>query len=294
MKAIDIDGLNLERSNLSVDVRDTCAFLTSLAMRSEGSPGFDGMGSGLAERLECLAQICEQLGLSPIPLSAHFGASKLEKLLLGDFLKLLSRACREGIIEAAHLDMVEDLHALERGLGLDEDECTDVALDLSSFVDALENRRIFDFLFVDPLRAELVRVDDELWGEVSDVLLDHGRDGMSEETAMWVVRKHLGENLEASDEELRRAVRVCLQDLDPVCAPEDYTMLSYIEASLEGVEGEGLRRRMKEIVDHPENVHRMQEAFDEVGLGDEGRALLRASMGLFAREWLADRGIVWA
>lgn len=293
MKAIDIDVLDLGRSDLSVDVRETYAFLMSLAMRSEGSPRFDGMGSGLAERLECLAQMCDQLGLSPVPLSAHFGASKFEKLLLGDLLKLLSRACREGIIEAAHLDMVEDLHALERGLSLDEPEHADAALDLSSFVGALEDKRMFDFLFVDPLRAELIRVDDELWGEVSGILIDHGRDGMSEETAMWVVRKYLGEDLEASDEDLERAVRVCLQDLDPVYAPEDYTMLSYIEASLGDVEDECLRRRMKEIVDYPENVHRMQEAFDEAGLGDEGRALLRASMELFAREWLDRQGVSW-
>lgn len=289
METISIGDLDPSQS-LSVDVWDTCAFLKSVTMRGEGSDGEDG---GMADRFVYLARVSEQLGISVVPLTVRLGGGSFKAILLGDFLMLMSGACREGNLEAAHLDMFEDLHALERGLSLDEDEHADVALDLSSFVGALEDKGIFDFLFVDPICAELIRVEDELWGEVSGILVDHGRDGMSEETAMWVVRKYLGEDLEASDEELRYAVRVCLQDLDPVYAPEDYTMLSYIEASLGDVEDECLRRRMKEIVDYPENVHRMQEAFDEAGLGDEGRALLRASMELFAREWLNRQGIAW-
>ena len=293
MKAIDIDEIDIARSELSIDVRDTCAFLTSVAMRSEGSPEFDGVGGGLEERLERLAQVCGQLGLAATPLTACYKTNGMERLDLADFIRLLARACREGVIEAAHLDMVEDLHALERGICLEDEDSADKRLGLSEFVDALEDRMFFGFLFVDPLRAELLRVDDEAWDGASEVLLDHGRAGMSEETALWVVRKHMREEVEVSDEELTLAVRACLLDLDPVRAPEDYTMLSYIEEALEGVEDGDLRARMKVIVDCPENVHRMQEAFDEARLKEEGRALLRASMEIFAREWLDGQGIAW-
>lgn len=294
MKTVDVEKLDLKKDSLIVDVRETCTFLTYAAMHSESSPEFGGVGGELSERLALLREMCGQLGLTSVPLETREGGFSGEKLLLGDFLGLLVRACEDGVIEAAHLDMVEDLHALERGLRLDEDECDNAALDLSEFVDALEDRMFFGFLFVDPLRAELLRVDDEAWDGASEVLLDHGRAGMSEETALWVVRKHLREDVEASDEELALAVRACLLDLDPVRAPEDYTMLSFIEEALEGIEDGDLRARMKVIVDCPKNVHRMQEAFDEAGLEDEGRALLRASLELFACEWLADRGIVWA
>lgn len=294
MKTVDVEKLDLKKDSLIVDVRETCTFLTYAAMHSESSPEFGGVGSELSERLALLREMCGQLGLTSVPLETREGGFSGEKLLLGDFLGLLVRACEDGVIEAAHLDMVEDLHALERGLRLDEDECDNAALDLSEFVDALEDRMFSGFLFVDPLRAELLRVDDEAWDGASEVLLDHGRAGMSEETALWVVRKHLREDVEASDEELTLAVRACLLDLDPVRAPEDYTMLSYIEEALEGIEDGDLRARMKVIVDRPKNVHRMQEAFNEAGIGEEGRALLRASMEIFAREWLADRGIVWA
>lgn len=294
MKTVDVEKLDLKKDSLIVDVRETCTFLTYAAMHSESSPEFGGVGGDLAARLALLREMCGQLGLTSVPLETREGGFSGEKLLLGDFLGLLVRACEDGVIEAAHLDMVEDLHALERGICLEDEDSADKRLDLSEFVDALEDRMFFGFLFVDPLRAELLRVDDEAWDGASEVLLDHGRAGMSEETALWVVRKHLREDVEASDEELTLAVRACLLDLEPVRAPEDYTMLSYIEEALEGIEDGDLRARMKVIVDCPKNVHRMQEAFDEAGIGEEGRALLRASLELFACEWLADRGIVWA
>ena len=293
MKTVDVEKIDLKKDSLIVDVRETCTFLTHVAMHSESSPEFGGVGGDLAARLALLREMCGQLGLTSVPLETREGGFSGEKLLLGDFLGLLVRACEDGVIEAAHLDMIEDLHALERGLRLDEDERDNAALDLGEFVDALEGRRLFEFLFVDPQRAELLRVDEEAWDGASEVLLDHARAGMSEETALWVVKKHMREDVEASDAELALAVRACLLDLDPVCAPEDYAMLSYIEEALRGVEDEGQRVRMKEVAGRPENVHRMQEAFDEAGFGEEGRALIRASMELFAREWLNHRGIAW-